>query len=231
MTGSGEDHADARRSPAIERGDRMRREPGQQRPRPIAVEPPADEPGRRKRPAAEAQSRHRMERRPERAVEGPGPRRRPVVHEGADEPAIRRAVTAEAECGLLDGPVEDHGRAVVEGVGERDGGMDPLEPVVPEAELGERGRGRAERMDGRAHVVTNPRKGQLFRPGATPDAVCGFDHVDGVPACGKRSGGGEAVGSGSDNDGIEHSASVRETSLRARETGVGYGPGRTGRHR
>ena len=53
------------------------------------------------------------------------------------EPAIALRVGAETLGGRLDGALQDRGRAVVEGVGERGGRVDQLQTVLGERELPE----------------------------------------------------------------------------------------------
>src|SRR5207247_9829590 len=76
----------------------------------------------------------------------------PLADERLDEPPIRAAVRAEPRRGRVDRSLEEHGRAVVERMRERDRWLDPLETILREIELTEERRGRAHRMERRAEI-------------------------------------------------------------------------------
>jgi len=54
----------------------------------------------------------------------------PPRHEWPEEPRVRAAIVTEAARGLVDGPVQDRGGAVVQRVRERHIRVDPLEAVL-----------------------------------------------------------------------------------------------------
>jgi hypothetical protein len=83
-------------------------------------------------------------------------------------------------------------------VRERGRRLDPLDIEVERAK--ERRRGR-ERMDRRADVVTEARKGQLERARPAADRVLRLDDEDGASCLRECDRGGEAVRACADDDG------------------------------
>src|SRR5687767_13543490 len=95
----------------------------------------------------------------------------PVACDPADDSAPGLPVAAEAPRRLLDGALEHDRGAIVEGVRERGGWMDPLEPVLAEWQLAEERRRRGERVDRGAGVVDDAGLRQLGGPAAAADRV------------------------------------------------------------
>ena len=79
----------------------------------------------------------------------------------------RLAVGAEAGAGRLDRPLQQDG-VVVERMGERDGRVDPTQPVAIEGQRAQRRRSDAERVDRRTDVVDEAGFGELGAAGPPP---------------------------------------------------------------
>jgi hypothetical protein len=151
---------------------------------------------RRQGADAEAQQADRVERAPDRRAHDRRRRRRPVLDEGAEQPLPARALAVGLD-GLVDRLVQLHRAAVVERVGDRQVRVDPVD-----VELVEHGRRDADRVDRRAHVVLEARERQLLRAGPAAGRVPGLDDEDGASRLGDLEGGGQAVGAGTDDDGV-----------------------------
>ena len=140
----------------------MRRVPGEQCARPGAVE----RPGPPRWPERTAAS-------PNRAISsglsGNRMRRREHVRREArpfgDERAVQRApvptLLSQAGGGGVDGALQHGGRAVIERMGQRGRGLDPLEPEIRERERAEERRGKRKRVNRGAHVVDVAGQGEL----------------------------------------------------------------------
>ncbi len=117
-----------------------------------------------------------------------------------EDPTPPAAVDAETRCGLDHVTAQHAGRAVLERVGDVDLGPAPAQPVLGQRERPEVGRGDAERVDGRADVVQDPRLGQLGGAGAAAELGGGLEHGDRHPLLSQGHPGREAVGSRADDD-------------------------------
>ncbi len=84
-------------------------------------------------------------------------------------------------------------RPVVQGVGQWVRRMYPFQPVAPQGQAEEEGRGSSQGMDGSADVVHESRQGELSRASAATEGVPGLKQQYCEPGLGKRNGGGESV--------------------------------------
>src|SRR5688572_10039555 len=146
--------AEARAEGRGERQERVGRTAGEERAGADIAEGEARKhPRREQRHRAETRSRERMARELDDGAGHHALQASPVACDPADNTAPGLPVAAEAPRRLLDGALEHDRGAIVEGVRERGGWMDPLEPVLAEWQLAEERRRRGERAEsGRAHV-------------------------------------------------------------------------------
>jgi len=96
---------------------------------------------------------------------------------------------------------EGFGGAVVEGMGQGDGGHDPFESVAGEREGAQEGRGGGEREYGSADVVEEAGESQFSGAQSAAGNRLGFEDRDAPAGAGQRDGGREAVGAGADDVG------------------------------
>jgi hypothetical protein len=82
------------------------------------------------------------------------------------------------------------------------GRVDELETVVGEREVAKGRRGCAERVEGRADVVDEPRERELGGARAAPDRLLRLADEDGPARPRERDGGREPVRPGPDDDGV-----------------------------
>jgi len=159
----------------VEREERVRREAGEDRARPVAAERAAREDARGpERHEAEARQRDRMPgERQERTGHG-RPQPRKVARDLADGARPGARVGAETGGGALDRAVHEDGGAVVEGMRQRRRRVDPADAVVRERELREERRRRRERMDRGADVVDEAGQRQLRGAASSADGVLGL---------------------------------------------------------
>jgi hypothetical protein len=139
-------------------------------------------------------ARHGEGRRESRFEEG-----RPTMDDGREQMTPGWAVGAERVGGLGEVAFENHGGAIVEGMSERGGGVNPFEAVGGERERGEEGRGGGERMDGGAEVVEKAGQGEREGAGGAARLGLGFEDLDPQAGGSEDDGRGEAVGTGADN--------------------------------
>jgi hypothetical protein len=213
-----EDRAEGGGDPALEGKERVRREAAEERARSFVCElRPRESARRADRRAAEARQRDRIPRDVERCEQvrrelSPAPRERSEVR------GPRAPVRAEPRRGRLDRALEDGRRPVVERVGERDPGAQPLDAAALEVQRPEERRARPEREDRGAGVVEEARQrrglgsGPLRRSAPRPRA-----RGRGVPPARARSR-PRARWAGADDDG------VRFRRVRQRVRSWGYQP-------
>lgn len=112
-------------------------------------------------------------------------------------------VIGEGGDGVGDGSGHDGGATVVEGMGEGEVRVDPLEAEVFEGEGAEEGGGGREGVDGGADIVGEAGEGEVgIAAHAAAGGIAGFDEKGGAVFLGQGDGGGEAVGAGADDDGV-----------------------------
>ena len=161
-----------------QRQDRVRGAASPQGARRHVAERGACKPGRwpqRERPEADEL---RRPRRPAERAQDVGEQGVRILEQRGDEPAPGGGVHAEFVAGSLDRAPQQHGRSVVERVGNRGPGADPLEPVLGQRQAAEEGREDAQRMGRGAHVVQEAGQGEFGRPGAPADRVGTLVHGD-----------------------------------------------------
>lgn len=147
----------------------------------------------------------RQAQRPQQLVE----QRTQVGIVDLDEPPPRPRVGAEFPRGGV-AIVADAARAVpVEHVGQTDWRGGPGEAMGSEVEFGEGGGDAAQRMDRRAHVMADTRFEEFGGARAAADGVGGFDHEHSAAGAGQLRRGGQTVGPGSDDDGVEAARATR----------------------
>ena len=167
-------------------------EPREQGPGAEAAEP-APRQGRRAPQPHQAEVGHaervagQVERRQQlRAELVPGVRERP--ESALPGPGV--AALPEALPGLLEAAGEHGGRAVVEGVRQLNGRLDPAQSIPFEAQAGHEGRAHRQGVDGRADVVDEPGQRQLRRARRASHRVARLEELDGPAGprqCDRRS--------------------------------------------
>src|SRR5262245_11427315 len=78
-------------------------------------------------------------------------------------------------------------------------------------------------MHGRAHVVPEARKGELFGAGPTAEAVCGLENQDAPPGFGQGDGSDEAIRPRSDDDSIDIGGGLAHDAYSVRAAGKAFG--------
>jgi hypothetical protein len=175
-----------------EREHRVRARAGQQRARPLALEPRP--PGGAQAVAREARQQQRMPRRPRRAQQLREQRPR-LPHQRAERLHVRALVDAEARRRLLDRPVQEHRGAVVERMCKRYIGVHEVERQLSQERRRER-----QRVHGGAQVVDEPGERQLRGAAAAAQRRLSFEHRDFHARAGEHERGGQAVRARADDD-------------------------------
>ena len=150
---------------------------------------------------AESAERHRMPRRELDGSEHFGHEVVCMVNKTADVSPIPGAVGPESDCRLLETPIENARPTSVEGMGDRDLGVDPIADID---RLEER-RCNAERVDRSTDIMEESWERELLGAGATADGVGAFDHKDAASRSRQLDGRGESVRSGTHNNCVERS--------------------------
>ena len=128
------------------------------------------------------------------------------TQEGIEEGAPAAAI--HAEDAVSGGEIAlEYDCAVVEGMSERRVAMNPFKTVLGEGERLEERRGDGHGKDGRSEVVLKAGEGQGQGTGSAAGLGLGFVYVDSDASLREDDGGGEAVGTGSDDDGAGHETS------------------------
>ncbi len=110
-------------------------------------------------------------------------------------------VRGELGGGGFEGVFESNGGAVVEGMGEGCGRVDPAQAVVGEGEGVEEGAGDAEGVGGGAEVVVEAGESDFGVGAGSAEVGVALVDGDGDSALREGDGGGEAVGAGADDVG------------------------------
>ena len=198
--GHGERQDHAAHEGVVERGDGVRRQAGEQRPRARVVEPASKATGGAHAPDGKAGGEQRMRRPAENRSEDVGRQLVPPAEERAHEPFVCGSVRTERGRGVGNRMGEDRGAAVSQRVRHRDVGLDPLQAVLGERKGAQRRRPDAMRVDGRAHVVAVTGERQLFGRDRSTEVGVTLENLD-LPAClGEVGGGDEAVMARADDD-------------------------------
>ncbi len=190
----------------VERQHRVGRDPAEQRARLLAVESvrgqafsPTAVPAARTAPApAGGAGTWTTGRRSSEASFSPSRTSGPNSRRQARPSAPPRPAAVAGH-----GPLEDHGPAAVERVGDRRVGVDQLDAAGREVDRPEERRGEGQRQDRRADVVAEPGQRQLGGPGPAAGRVGGLVDADRAPGTGQGDRRGQAVGPGADDDGID----------------------------
>ena len=125
----------------------------------------------------ESSRRDRVTRQSE-GTEQVGEEQLGILGQRFHQPAIGLGVRTERSGGLLDGPFEHGGGAVVEWVGERRRRVDQLQAMLDERNPLEERRGHREGMNRRADVVHEAGQRQRRRPCAAADCGRRLDDED-----------------------------------------------------
>jgi hypothetical protein len=150
-------------------------------------------------------------------AEQPGER----LLEGRDGACPRPRVGAQRRERRVARAVEQRRAPVVEGVRERDGGVEVLDAVRAERQLRERVGQRCVGDHRGAHVVSEPREGELLGARTAAELVGRLEHEHAAPSGGDQGRGGQPVRPRADHDGVVgggHAASL------ARAEGQGATP-------
>ena len=203
VTEQAEEHTEDGARRLLERQDRVRGQPGEERASALALEPGLREAARgpeyRQAEGHESQGMARQPKSPEHIVHDHGP----APREPSDTPSIGVFVGPEVRGRRIDVALQDHGGAVVEGMRQRARGVDELEAVLAERQRREERRADDQGIDRRADVVDVPGQRQLGGSHSAADRVSRLDdeHRPSRPC--ERDRGGEPVGAAADDDGIE----------------------------
>jgi membrane protein implicated in regulation of membrane protease activity len=92
-------------------------------------------------------------------------------------------------------------------MGERRAGLDEFQAVGLEGEASKKGGAGGKRMDGGTDVVAEAGQGQLGGSDPTTNCRPGFQQAHRAARLGQHDGGGEPIGAGADDDGIQTSIS------------------------
>ena len=209
-----EHHPDRAGHRAVQPGERVRGDPGPQRPGLLGVEQPGHRGGRECRPHTEADERQRMARHSQQGLRGVGEQR--------VEPSARPSEdTSPPLADRLGGPVErvvQHaGGAVVERVGAVDLRLQPRDrPARGETERGERRRSGRQRMDRRAVVDDQAGDDQLRAAHAATDRLARLQHGDVEPGTGQHRRADQPVRPAADDDRGAHRSDTPLTPARRR---------------
>lgn len=104
-------------------------------------------------------------------------------------------------------------RFAVERMRERAGGMHPFESMVLERHGAEEGRTESQRIDGRADVVEESPKRQLFRPGSAPNGRVRLEQQNRQTAPRELDAGRQTIRSGAHGHGVVHRITFQESAL------------------
>ena len=183
----------------------MRSEPSEERAGAFPAKRGACE--RRRRQCAargEARERERMAR----AAEWPeqvSQHERCVANERRHQARVTGRILPERRPGRRDRALEHRSRSVVERMSERRRRPDPLDAVLRERQRREERRGDGEWMDRRAHVVLEPRRGQLGGAHAAADRLRALDDAHRHALARERDRRGQSVRARADDDRVRHS--------------------------
>jgi len=95
--------------------------------------------------------------------------------------------------------VQQDGPALIQGMSERRGRMDPLQPVRRKIERFKAGRRCSHRVDRRAQVVEKAGESECESPGAPADRIRTFENSRFTTRARHNDGSGQTVGSGTDH--------------------------------
>ena len=133
VPGEGEDHSHRRGERPLQRQDRVRRTAGEQRARPLSAEAGAERAGRgQEAREPEAGELDRVARDAQRA-EQIGEQLVRRAQERGEERLVGARIRSQLARGLVQRPAQQHGRLVVERVGDGGGRVDPAQPVLGRA--------------------------------------------------------------------------------------------------
>ena len=135
-------------------------------------------------------------------AENVGAELRPMGGEWFHEVAPGAAVCAERGFSFNQLPLQRNGGAVVEGVGERRGGLNPLNVVVLEGQGVEERRAGGHGVHRGAEVVLEAGEGEFHGAGGSADGGLGFEEFDVEAGLREHDGGGKAVGACADDTGF-----------------------------
>jgi hypothetical protein len=99
--------------------------------------------------------------------------------------------------------VPDDGSTVIKGMRNGYLGLYPRQAVLFQRQRAEKWRGHTERVNGGANVMSEPGQGELCGAGPSASGVCAFDYQNPSPRLTETHCGGQPVGPGTDNDGID----------------------------
>ena len=222
VTSGGEHHAHRRGGGPVERAEDVRGRAGEEGPGLRGPEPRGEHRGRQSGPEPEPRHPHgvtgpaqdRSEDVAGQLVEATGQR--------PEDAAPGRPVAAEPRAGLVQRADHDARGSVVQRVCEVDLGKPPDQAVLGQRQRAQVRRRDAERVHRRAHVVEKTGHGQLRGAGAATDRVLALEHRDRPARLCEGDRGGQPVGTGADDDGVEghrFSGSPRRCSAQERSGG------------
>ncbi len=134
----------------------------------------------------------------------------------AEHPPVGVGVGSEPGRRRVDVALEEHGRAVVERMADRERRLDPPQALGLEVRLAEEGRNATEGIDRAADVVDVAGQRQLGGSDATADRRRRLVQPDRVALPSQRDRRREPIGPGPDDDGVHRSPARLVGELRAR---------------
>ena len=182
----------------------MRRTAGEQCARPPSPEAGAERPGRWQETwESESGEPDRVPRNAKGAEEIAEQLVR-RVQEGSEELLVGARVFFQLTRRLVQRASQEHGRLVIERMGDGGERGDPAQPVLVERQGPEKWRQDPHGMTAGAHVVHEPGERELGGPDPSADLVPSLEDSDGCTRPRELDGGGESVRTRADDDGVVH---------------------------
>src|SRR5438270_1830328 len=128
------------------------------------------------------------------------------------QPPVCIAIVAEPRGGLVDRQFHHRGSAVVERMRDCERRFTPFQSMLGQRQRLKKRRDEAHRMDGRTHIMPEPRQRQLLGACAAADGFFRLEHEDAAPRAREHDRGGKSVGARADDDCIEFSHEIHFTT-------------------
>src|SRR5262249_2483629 len=121
-----------------------------------------------------------------------------------EELLVGARVRSEPVCRFRERASQKDGRLVVEWMRDGSRRVYPAQPVLGERQASQERRQHPHGVTAGAHVVHEPRKGELRAPYPAADRVPSREDADRSPRPRELDGGGKPVGTRADDDGVVH---------------------------
>src|SRR6266851_3108368 len=167
---------------------------------------------RRERGEAKAREQEWTTREQVQRLKDFGRKRGPMSDEWLQQAAPALAVATQHRFGVAEIAFESDGSAIVEGMRERRGRVNPLQAVFLQRERRKKWRAGAERMDRGAKIMEETRECELEGARGAAGLRLSFKDIHLRAALREDDRGGEAVGSGTDDAGSANHGLTRRLS-------------------